>query len=132
VTTGTANARTFSHRQVPRVPTSLHSTRIIQRSRESGRIRFRFSKPNQTLTTLPPLRTRRSCPRSSHSTFGPVQELVLSPFTRRSWPLPAAAGGPWRRLVALGAFFNAVAEAAALMRNGGGDVVDNGGASLPT
>jgi len=30
----------------------LHSTRIIQRSCESGRIRFRFSKPNQTLTTL--------------------------------------------------------------------------------
>jgi len=32
--------------------TTLHSTRIIQRSYESGRIRFRFSKPNQTLTTL--------------------------------------------------------------------------------
>jgi len=31
----------------------LYSTRIIQRSFESGRIRFRFSKPNQMLTTLP-------------------------------------------------------------------------------
>ena len=29
-----------------------HSTRIIQRSYESGRIRFRFSNPNQTRTTL--------------------------------------------------------------------------------
>jgi len=30
----------------------LHSTRIIRPSCESGRIRSRFSKPNQTLTTL--------------------------------------------------------------------------------